>query len=263
MKVVRTSWKIVLFFSVLLITLPFLLVKSNLLFRNFTYSGSVHDALGMGTVDLVELRAEGRITYTDKDGKFSLTVSRPVFGAFQESVKDPEVEVVPTFNFEGGAFRVPCRLVSDSLVSAQVNCSVLLYPTPSTVASRVLSTEINQGLFSAPEITLRKLSLWDLISEESQRQWRNKEEFLGTLVSQETDRVKVKTQPIGYSVSRTAKFFSNYKYLGKILIRGEIASVEATITDASGKITNADLYFIKKDKIWRYLMPDRRSGRFF
>lgn len=251
-----------LFFSSVLIAVPILMVMFNLLSRDFIYSGSVHDALGMGTVDLVKLTVGEEVTYTDKDGKFSLLIKSPLLWALPKSTKGLTIEALPTFDFEGDVIKVPCTLVAGSFISTQVDCSTLLYPTASTVAARVLATEISQGLFSASEIAVRKSSLWGFLSGESQKQWQNKDEFVSTLVSQETDRAKIKSQPVSFSVSKAVKMFSEYNYLGKIPVKGEIASVDASVTDASGKVANTSLYFVKKDNIWRYLVPDRRAGKF-
>lgn len=261
MKVLASPKKIMLFFSAVLIAVPILMVRFNLLSRNFIYSGSVHDALGMGTVDLVKLTAGGETTYTDKDGKFSLLIKSPLLWGLPKSTKGLTIEALPTFNFEGSVIKVPCTLVAGSIISTQVDCSTLVYPTASTVAARVLATEISQGLFSAPEIAVRKSNLWDFLSEQSQEQWQSKDEFVSTLVSQETDRAKIKSQPVSFSVSKAIKMFSEYNYLGKISVKGETASVDASVTDAAGKVTNTSLYFVKKDSIWRYLMPDRRGGK--
>lgn len=251
------SLKSLLIFSATLIVFIFLMVRLNLFQRDYIYSGTVQDALGMGAVDLVELRAEGKMTYTDKNGRFSLLVKQPLFWSLTKNNQDKSIDVIPPFDFEGSGFKIPCTLVASGFISIRTDCSALIYPTAQTVASRVLSTEISQGLFSAARIATRKSSLWDFLSEESKKQWVSREEFIKTLVSQETDRSKLKLQTLSFVVSREAKFLTEYKYLDRFKITGDIAAVDASVANALGKVANITLYFVKKDKIWRYLMPEK------
>jgi|GEM_PF-6560590 hypothetical protein len=262
MKDTASPYKTVLLFSGVLIVAPFILIKLNLLSRSLVYSGSVHDALGMNSVDLVKLSANGRTTYTDKDGKFSLLIKSPIFVGSQKNIKGLTIEVIPAPDFEGKSFSVPCTPVKTSFMSTKVDCPAIVYPTIYNVAARVLATEISQGLFNAGEIAARKLSLWNLLSEQSRKQWKSRDEFVSVLTSQETDRAKIKSQPVSYTVSRDTKSISDYKYFGKYDIYGEVASVNASVTDASGRVTDISLVFVKEENIWRFLIPDRRNGKF-
>ena len=250
------SKRIIILFSIIFITAPILIVKLNLLSGDLIYTGSVHDALGMGTVDLVELKADPGRTYTDKDGNFKLVIKRPLFLNLLDNSRSATISVFPTFEYEGGSRKVACLPEARSIFVKKLDCSTLVYPTAPTVASRVLATGIGQGLLSAPEIAARKTSLWNLLADESKNQWKDQSEFVNSLVLQEIISTKLKSQPISFSVSKTPGMINDYDYLGKVKIVGDVASVESSVTDASGKPVSNLLNLVKREKIWRYLMAE-------
>lgn len=245
----------ILIISAILFAAPFFIFKLNLLRRDHVYSGKITDALSLTPVDLVEVKAEGKTTYTNKDGKFAVSIGHPIFESIWPQPETVQITVNPTTDFEGRDISVKCGQNNKLPILANYDCPSFVYPTAPSVASRVLVTRIGPGTPTYNEIAARKERLWNLLASESKNVWANKESFIGTLVTNELIEVKFKIQPVSFNVSENVRVLSEYNYFGT-KVSGELAAVDVTVNAFSGKAPTETLYFVKRDGLWRYLISE-------
>lgn len=244
--------------AVLFIT-PFIIFKFNLFRQDYSYTGKITDGMSLAPVDLVEVKAEGGTAYTDKNGDFKIKVEHPILEPLWSGTRAARVTVNPTSDFEGQNLSVKCEPKKATLTQINFGCPWLLYPTAASVASRVLVTRIGPGTPTYDEVALRKERLWNLLADESKSLWVTKGAFLNALVTQELITVKLKTQPVSFSVSKDFKKLSQYDYFGE-QVAGDLAAVNVTVNSFDGSKAAETLYFVRRENLWKYLSSENPSS---
>lgn len=222
--------------------------KNNLVSRFFNsrVDGLVIDVSENSPIELIPLAAGDNLTYTDYQGKFSLT------GLFRDK---PKINVMTPGNYEKGSEKEICTNRLSGFFDKEFSCQYFLYPQPFEVAYRVLNDETAVGLHNISERATRKKSLWVRSYNPSRQAFGREGEFIDLLSLKEEIDVKMGKELVRFRVDEKRVVLD--KFTDPLTRRefSEVAEVFVVRLFADGSTVGSKEHFVRENGVWRYLIP--------